>query len=112
MTKNYLFRREGRVNLKKLDRAMLLAHWGVPLLVVAFVLVYWVMGVLNYTNPNIGAMMQTEEEEKDEDTSVWMILGFLGFGSCLLMICGRFLSPRVIMKVQNMRGKNVVQSIQ
>ena len=84
---------------------MLLAHWGVPLLVVAFVLVYWVLGVLNYANPNIEAMMQTQEEEKDEDTSVWMILGFFGLGSCLLIVCGRFLSPRMIIKVQNMRGK-------
>ena len=89
---------------------MLLAHWGVPLLVVAFVLVYWVLGVLNYISPNIEAMMRKEKEEKDEDNSLWMILGFLGLGSCLLMVCGWFLYPRVIKKVQEQRGKDTVRS--
>ena len=97
----------------KLDQAMLLAHWGLPLLVVTFVLVYWVLGILNYISPNIETIMAKEKEEMDEDEegSLYMILGILGLGSGLLMVLGWFLYPRVIIKMQELKGKDVVQSI-
>ena len=86
----------------------MIAYWGVPLLVITFSLIYWVLSILNYTNPDIEAMMKKENEEKDEDRSVWMMLGILGLGSCLLMVCGWFLYPRVTRKMQELKGKAIV----
>ena len=89
---------------------MLMARWGVPLLAITFVLIYSVLGFINYTNPNIEAMMKIEKEAKDKDISLWMILGLFCLGSGLLMVCGWFLYPRVIEKMQEQKGNDIVQS--
>ena len=55
-----LSRKEGGIDMRKLDRAVWVAHWGMPLLVATFVIIYWVLGIINYTSPNIEDMMGME----------------------------------------------------
>ena len=42
--------------MKKLDWAMSVAYWGVPVLATLFILAYWTLGLLNYAGPDIEAM--------------------------------------------------------
>ena len=60
---------------KKLRNANLIGVWGVPILVVIFVVTYWILGIDNYLNPK---MVMEEEEEDEEESSLWMILGVVG----------------------------------
>ena len=66
---------------KKLRNAMWISYWGVPILVIVFVVTYWIMGIENYLNPSIEmvneevASMTAEEEG---GISLWLILGVIG----------------------------------
>ena len=106
-----MFRREGKINQIRLNQAELLSFWGLPLLVVIFVVTYWVMGIFNYISPNIETIMQKEKEDDDEGGSLFMILMILALGSSLLMICGWFLYPKMIVKKRELKENKVVQSI-
>ena len=66
---------------KKLRNAMWISYWGVPILVIVFVVTYWIMGIENYLNPSVKMVKEevaamTEEEEGG--ISLWLILGVMG----------------------------------
>jgi hypothetical protein len=55
----YFFpRKEAHVDARKLERAMSVAYWGVPVLATLFVLTYWTLGLLHSAGPDIEAMME------------------------------------------------------
>ena len=60
---------------------MWIGYWGVPILVIVFVVTYWIMGIENYLNPSVKMVKEevaamTEEEEGG--ISMWLVLGVLG----------------------------------
>ena len=66
---------------KKLRNAMWIGYWGVPILVIVFVVTYWIMGIANYLNPSVKMVKEevaamTEEEEGG--ISMWLVLGAIG----------------------------------
>ena len=72
-----------QVEKKKLRNAMWISYWGVPVLVIVFVVTYWIMGIENYLNPSVKMVAGKEEvasmaEEEEEGSSLWLILGVIG----------------------------------
>ena len=62
---------------------MWISYWGVPVLVIVFVVTYWIMGIENYLNPSVKMVAGKEEvasmaEEEEEGSSLWLILGVIG----------------------------------
>ena len=60
---------------------MWIGYWGVPILVIVFVVTYWIMGIENYLNPSVKMVKEevaamTEEEEGG--ISMWLVLGVIG----------------------------------
>ena len=46
---------------KKLKNAMWISYWGVPTLVIVFVVTYWILGIENYLNPSVQMVGGKEE---------------------------------------------------
>ena len=74
-------RKEGQIDVRKLKRATAVAHWGVPVLVTTFVVVYWVLGMANYYSPQIEVMM---EEEVEQDFQ-WTDAAVAGLGKSQIL---------------------------
>ena len=70
-----------QVEKKKLRNAMWISYWGVPILVIVFVVTYWILGIENYLNPSVKMVSGEEkvEEEEEGGGSLWLILGLVGF---------------------------------
>jgi len=108
--KNFYEQRAG-VEKKKLRNAMWISYWGVPILVIVFVVTYWIMGIENYLNPSISveeeAASMTEEEEEGGG-SVWLILGLIGLliivFAALLWWCHPMISARLQKKKKTKLG--------
>ena len=60
---------------------MWIGYWGVPILVIVFVVTYWIMGIENYLNPSV-KMVKDEvaamAEEEERGISLWLVLGVIG----------------------------------
>ena len=85
---------------KKLRNANLIGVWGVPILVVIFVVTYWILGIDNYLNPK---MVMEEEEEVDEDeeeSPLWLILGVIGLLVAVLALLLWWFYPIISARVQ------------
>ena len=70
-----------QVEKKKLRNAMWISYWGVPILVIVFVVTYWILGIENYLNPSVKMVSgeeKVEEEEEEGGGSLWLILGLVG----------------------------------
>ena len=52
---------------KKLKNAMWISYWGVPTLVIVFVVTYWILGIENYLNPSVQMVGGKEELNKEEE---------------------------------------------
>ena len=61
---------------------MWISYWGVPVLVIVFVVTYWILGVENYINPSVkmvtGKEEVAEEEEEEGGSLLWLMLGVIG----------------------------------
>ena len=60
---------------------MWISYWGVPVLVIVFVVTYWILGVENYINPRVKMVTGKEEvaeEEEEEGSLLWLMLGVIG----------------------------------
>ena len=80
---------------------MWISYWGVPILVIVFVVTYWIIGMKNYHYNFHGKM--TEEEE--QGSSLWMILGVIG---ALVAVFGALLwwfYPLISSRIQRKRTK-------
>ena len=78
------FRKDGLIDTKKLKRATSIAHWGVPVLVVVFVTIYWVLGMINYWSPDIESMHGQQEEQ--ESNSLWLHISLAASGVAALVM--------------------------
>ena len=55
-----------QVEKKKLRNAMWISYWGVPILVIVFVVTYWILGIENYLNPSVKMVSGEEKVEEEE----------------------------------------------
>ena len=60
---------------------MWIGYWGVPILVIVFVVTYWIMGIENYLNPSVKMVKEevaATTEEEEGGISMWLVLGVIG----------------------------------
>ena len=62
---------------KKLRNAIWFSYWGVPILVIGFVVSYWIIGIKNYHYKIVGGK-EDLAQMAEEGNSLWMILGVVG----------------------------------
>ena len=72
--KNFYEQRAHQVEEKKLKNALWISYWGVPILVIVFVVTYWIIGMKNY---HYNYHVKVEEDE-EEGSSLWTVLGVIG----------------------------------
>ena len=51
------------MDTRKLQLAMSVAYWCVPVLATFFMVTYWSLGLLHYIGPDIEAMMGQEKQQ-------------------------------------------------
>ena len=81
---------------------MWISYWGVPILVIVFVVTYWILGIENYLNPSVKMVSGEEkvEEEEEGGGSLWLILGLVGFLVVVFAALLWWFYPMISAKVQ------------
>ena len=77
--KNFYEQRAAQVEKKKLKNALWISYWGVPILVIIFVVTYWIIGMKNYHYNHHGKMEVAQmAEDEEQGSSLWTILAVIG----------------------------------
>ena len=78
--KGFYEQRAHQVEKKKLKNALWISYWGVPILVIIFVVTYWIIGMKNYHYNYHGQMEGAPkvDEAEQEGSSLWVTLGVIG----------------------------------
>ena len=82
---------------------MWISYWGVPILVIVFVVPYWILGIENYLNPSVkmvSGQEKVEEEEEEGGGSLWLILGLVGFLVVVFAVLVWWFHPMISDKLQ------------
>ena len=100
---------------KKLKNAMWISYWGVPTLVIVFVVTYWILGIENYLNPSVqmvGGRDELNKEEEEGGSSLWMILGLVGVLVVLFVGLLWWFYPTISARLQGKKKKSQLGSQQ
>ena len=89
---------------------MWIGYWGVPILVIVFVVTYWIMGIENYLNPSVEMVKEevaamTEEEEGG--ISLWLILGVIGMLVAVFAALLWWFYPMISAKLQKKKRAKI-----
>ena len=89
---------------------MWIGYWGVPILVIVFVVTYWIMGIENYLNPSVKMVKEevaamTEEEEGG--ISLWLILGVIGMLVAVFAALLWWFYPMISAKLQKKKRAKI-----
>ena len=81
---------------------MWISYWGVPILVIVFVVTYWILGIENYLNPSVKMVSGEEkvEEEEEGGSSLWLILGLVGVLLVVFAVLVWWFHPMISAKLQ------------
>ena len=104
-----------QVEKKKLKNAMWISYWGVPTLVIVFVVTYWILGIENYLNPSVqmvGGKEELNKEEEEAGSSLWMILGIIGVLVIIFVALLWWFYPTISARLQGKKKKNQLGSQQ
>ena len=111
----YIYNTCLQVEKKKLKNAMWISYWGVPTLVIVFVVTYWILGIENYLNPSVqmvGGKEELNKEEEEAGSSLWMILGLVGVLVVLFVALLWWFYPTISARLQGKKKKNQLGSQQ
>ena len=96
---------------KKLRNAMWIGFWGVPLLVIVFVVSYWILGIANYLNPSVSIDEWSSSMTKEEEGSpLLLILGVIGVLAAVFAALLWWFYPMISARLQ--RKKKIKQGSQ
>ena len=91
---------------------MWIGFWGVPTLVIVFVVSYWILGIANYLNPSVSidewSSSMTKEEE--EGSPLLLILGVIGVLAAVFAALLWWFYPMISARLQ--RKKKIKQGSQ
>ena len=104
--KKFYEQRSAQVEKKKLKNALWISYWGVPILVIIFVVTYWIIGMKNYHYNHHGKMEVAQmAEDGEQGSSLGMILGVIGALVALFLALLWWFHPLISSRLQRKKTK-------
>ena len=87
---------------------MWIGFWGVPTLVIVFVVSYWILGIANYLNPSVSIDEWSSSMTKEEEGSpLLLILGVVGVLAAVFAALLWWFYPMISAKLQKKKRAKI-----